>query len=173
MPNIDNFVRRLQAMPRRLFHFTDSRNLPSIRELGLLPTSELRARGIEIVTGGDSDSLGIDQHRGFDRYVRLSFCPSHPMSHVAIQRGNIEQLRILSICPTVLLRDGVLVADRVATANDAEIGAAEDMIERFDFQAAYEWLDWSAADGQARRHAAEKWEALIPEVIAPDLIRGF
>ena len=102
--------------------------------------------------------MSIDQAKGFHRYVRVSFCYSHPMGHVALGRGSIKDLRIISICPTVLLHKDVLIADRVATANDAEIGPAEDMIGKLDFQATYEWIDWSDLDGQARRNAAEKWE---------------
>ena len=95
------------------------------------------------------------------------------MSHVAVERGSIEQVRVLSICPTVLLRDGVRIADQVATANEAEIGPAEEMINGLDFEATYEYLDWRLPEEWARRHAAEKWEALIPGVIGVDLIRGF
>lgn len=117
------------------------------------------------MTGGDEASLGIDEHRGFDNYVRVSFCRSHPMAHLAMERGSIIQLRILRICPTVLLREGVLIADRVATANDAEIAPANEIIGRMDFEAAYKFIDWKVAENQVRRNAAEKWEALIPGLI--------
>lgn len=172
MSNIQKFVTSLQAQGRRLFHFTDARNIESIRQLGLLPTSDLIARSIKVVTGGDGASLQIDQAKGFDRYVRLSFCRQHPMAHVAKERGSIEQLRILRVAPGVLLRDGVLISDRVATANEAQVAPADAIIHTMDFQATYQWMDWSIPENQTRRNAAEKWEALIPGVIMPDLIFG-
>lgn len=125
-----------------------------------------------MVPGGDAASLGIDQEKGLDRFVRLSFCRNHPMSHVAMERGSIIERRILTVCPTVLLRDGALLADRVATANDAVIDLADGMIPRMDFHATYNYLDWSVPENYARRNAAEKWEALIPSAIAQGLIVG-
>jgi ssDNA thymidine ADP-ribosyltransferase, DarT len=168
--NIEKVVKALQAARGRLFHFTDAANIDSIREFGVLPTNALDGLGIKAVTGGDDSSLSIDRHKGFDHYVRLSFCRSHPMAHVAIERGSIKQLRILQICPTVLLRKGVLIADRVATANEAEVGEAEDMIAKMDFEATYRFIDWRVPENQARRNAAEKWEALVPGAIGPELI---
>lgn len=169
---VQSFVEALQKNRRRLFHFTDSRNIESIRAHGLLPTSLLTAQGIEVVTGGDEDSLGIDRYKGLDQFIRLSFCRSHPMAHVAKQRGNIEQIRILTICPTVLLREGVQLANKVATANDAEICAAAGMIAKMDFEATYQRINWSVPENQARRNAAEKWEALIPGAITISDIIG-
>jgi hypothetical protein len=166
----EKFVEAMIKGKRRLFHFTDSRNLASIREHGLLSTHEISAKVITAITGGDAGSLGIDIHKGFDRYVRVSFCRSHPMSHVAKERGSIQELRILTICPTVLLREGVKLADRVATDNDANIGLADEMVPQMDLMATYQYLDWKIAENRARRSAAEKWEAMIPNpILAKDI----
>tara|TARA_Y100000296_G_scaffold32697_1_gene37837 strand:+ start:1034 stop:1555 length:522 start_codon:yes stop_codon:yes gene_type:complete len=159
------FVEAMNKNRRRLFHFTDSRNIPSIAGNGLLTTAELRDRGIDTVTGGDADSLGIDKHKGLDQFVRLSFCRTHPMSHIAQERGSIETVRILTISPDVLLRDGVRIADQVATANEAVIGEPDEMIPKMDLLATYQYLDWKVAENYQRRNAAEKWEALIPGTI--------
>jgi hypothetical protein len=172
MSYIGQFVSGRLAAGKRLFHFTDARNIQNIKRCGLLSTRELRKLRIPVVTGGDNTSLSIDQRKGFDAFVRLSFCPSHPMSHVAVERKTIENVRVLSVCPTVLLRPGVLLSDRVATANDARIGEAENMIGTFDLEAAYSFLDWNVAENHARRSAVEKWEVLVPSLIATDLIRG-
>lgn len=168
----ERFVEALINAKRRLFHFTDSRNIPSIREHGLLPTKVIVAKGLAVVTGGDDGSLHIDRQKGLDAHVSLSFCRSHPMSHVAKEEGRIETVRILTVCPSVLLRPGVLLADQVATANAAKIGSPKDMIPLMDLTAMYQRLDWSTGDGQQRRAAAEKWEALVPDTIAPALIFG-
>ena len=125
-----------------------------------------------MITGGDASSLSIDAHKGLNSLVSLSFCVSHPMSHVAKEEGRIQQLRILQVCPTVLLREGTLVANQVATANDAVIDRPDVMLPQLDLVAAYERLDWRTAEGQSRRSAAEKWEALIPGAIPPNLINN-
>lgn len=160
MFTVDEFVARLLQLRRKLYHFTDSRNIDSIRELGLFPTREINVRSIAAVTGGDAVSLSIDAQKGLDGHVSLSFCPSHPMSHVAQGEGRIQGLRILHVCPSVLLRDGALVADQVATANDATIGHPNEMLPKMDLEATYRRLDWRTGEGQSRRQAAEKWESL-------------
>jgi hypothetical protein len=167
---IEEFVAALQKTQRRVFHFTDARNIPGIREHGLLPTRTINERGIAVITGGDDGSLYVDRQKGLDAFVSLSFCSSHPMAHVARQEGRIEAVRTLRICPSVLLRPGVLFADQVATANGAKIAPPNEMIPLMDFPAMYQRLDWRTAEGQQRRAAAEKWEALVPDPIPPDLI---
>ena len=112
-----------------LRHFTDHRNIPSIRAVGLLRTAEIRRRGLATVPGGDATSLSIDTHKGFDRYVRLGFLKGHPMAHIALQEGRIEQVRHVRVSPLVMLTPGVLISDRVATANDAVIKPSNDMIQ--------------------------------------------
>jgi ssDNA thymidine ADP-ribosyltransferase, DarT len=169
---VEDFVAALQKIGRRLYHFTDSRNIPSIQQHGLLPKSIINVLGLEVVTGGDAGSLYVDQQKGLDQLVSLSFCRSHPMAHVAKGEGRIESVRIITICPSVLLRDGVLLADQIATAHEAKIGPPNEMIPMMDLVATYQRLDWRTPEGQQRRNAAEKWEALIPGVIPLNLI-GF
>lgn len=158
---VEKLVEAMLKGKRRLFHFTDSRNLQNIRNHGLLATNQLSEKGIDSVTGGDTSSLSIDRHKGFDSYIRVSFCRSHPMSHVAKERGSIQEVRILTICPTVLLRDGVRLADGIATDNDAIIGLADEMVPKMDLMATYQYMDWRIPENHARRTAAEKWEAMI------------
>lgn len=172
MALLDDFVEALQKMGRRFYHFTDSRNIPSIQQRGLLPTSMINVLGLEVVTGGDAGSLYVDQQKGLDQLVSLSFCRSHPMAHVAKAEGRIETIRILRICPSVLLRNGVLLANQVATAKDAKIGPPNEMISLMDLEATYKWIDYRTPEGLQRRQAAEKWEALIPGAISIDLIAG-
>jgi ssDNA thymidine ADP-ribosyltransferase, DarT len=158
---------------RSLWHFTDYRNIASIQANGLLRTAELRRRGIIPITGGDEASLGIDTYKGFDEYVRLGFLRNHPMAHVAAQAGRIEQVRHLRVAPCVLGVTGVLVSDRVATANEAVIKPIEEMVSGLDFEVMYQRTDWRVPEIQARRGAAEKLEILVPLDIAVEHISGF
>lgn len=169
----NQLVDALLKNSRSLWHFTDHRNLVSIQAHGLLRTAELRRRGIATVTGGDEASLGIDTYKSFDEYVRCGFLRNHPMAHVAEQAGRIEQVRHLRVSPAVMLVPGVLISDKVATANDATVKAAEEMISGLDFEVMYQRTDWRVPEIQARRSAAEKLEILIPIDIAAEHLSGF
>ena len=72
------------------YHFTDTRNLPSIRAHGLLSMRELRQRGIVVTPGGNDWSLDADQRSGMDGYVHLCFFKGHPMEWLATQDGRIS-----------------------------------------------------------------------------------
>ena len=82
--DLDHFVTKivkLSTQHRRFYHFTDKKNLPLIREHGLLCTSELKSRGLyeSVVTGGDANSQESDRLKGTDKFVCLCFTDSHPM----------------------------------------------------------------------------------------------
>jgi hypothetical protein len=63
-----------------LYHFTDIRNLPLIRELkGILCTAKLREEGHEFFAGGNDWSLKQDRRFGMDEYVHLCWATGHPM----------------------------------------------------------------------------------------------
>ncbi|WP_186002521.1 DarT ssDNA thymidine ADP-ribosyltransferase family protein, partial [Mycobacterium sp. KBS0706] len=80
---LQNFLTEVVAKStqnRCFYHFTDTRNLPSISAHGLLSMQELRARGLTVsATGGNSWSLDADSQCGMDAYVHLCFFDSHPM----------------------------------------------------------------------------------------------
>jgi len=151
MALIDDFVAALQQSNRRLFHFTDSRNIPGILEQGLLPTQMINEQGLQVITGGDAGSLHVDRQKGLDGHVSLSFCRSHPMAHVARVEGRIEIVRILTICPSVLLRPGVLFSNQVATANDAKIASPNEMIPLMDLHRLTRVTQWHAYVRSKRR----------------------
>lgn len=89
LPGIDRRLKRIYA----LYHFTDRRNLPLIREHGgLYPLAKLRKKNIEVpAPGGNQWSHDADEIKGMDEYVHLCFCNNHPMEHVARQAGHIGQ----------------------------------------------------------------------------------
>ncbi|SFO94363.1 hypothetical protein SAMN04488060_0874 [Qipengyuania nanhaisediminis] len=64
------------------------------------------------------------------------------------------------------------MADRVTTDNDVQLGGPNEMINRMDLEATYKHIDWKVPANYQRRLAAEKWEAMIPERIEPELIGG-
>lgn len=72
------------------YHFTDVRNLPSIRmQGGLLSWHYCKIHGIAIpFQGGNSASEVLDKRYGLEDFVRLSFCNDHPMAWRLQTRGN-------------------------------------------------------------------------------------
>ncbi|OUE39109.1 hypothetical protein BZY95_17175 [Billgrantia desiderata SP1] len=76
---------------QKLYHFTDTRNLPSIREQGgLLRLAEMKRRSVNgAVFGGNQWSHDADVARGLDGYVHLCFLSEHPMEWCAKNDGRI------------------------------------------------------------------------------------
>jgi hypothetical protein len=152
---------------RRLYHFTDRRNLPSIRELGgLYSTAKLRKMGIgEFYPGGNEHSLEADNMFGMDEYVHLCFKANHPMEYLAKQDGRIQKTLWLCIddAASVLKIDGVLYCPGVSNKSGMETYTVEEAREKIDYVALYEFLDWNIEENYERRLAAEKCEILVPD----------
>lgn len=106
-----------------LYHFTAIDNLESIKEIGaLLSFKECKTRGITPIGGGNELSKQIDNQRGLDDYVRLSFCSDHPMRwHL---KSNGIRTILIAYNPKILLLPGVLVSDINAIDSKAEIAEA-------------------------------------------------
>lgn len=153
-----------------IYHITSSNNIPLIQQNGLSPYAILKNNGIEVTTGGDTDSLNLDQFLGLDKYIHLSFTQWCPMFAEKEAKG--ENLYRLSISLDVLDQPDVLFCNKIATSNDAVF---YDYINTttFDLEAVYGYLDWSSPDGQKRRNVAEKYEILVPNTITPDMILDY
>lgn len=93
----------------RLYHFTDRRNLESIRNLGgLHPYSMMAQKCIVIPAPGGNDwSHDADARNGVDGDVHLCFRNNHPMEHVARQDGRVADTIFLEIHASVLQWPGV------------------------------------------------------------------
>lgn len=65
-----------------LYHFTSEKNLQSIRDNGGLFSWDYCERNNITIPdqGGNSDSKALDRGKGWQDYVRLSFCEIHPMA---------------------------------------------------------------------------------------------
>jgi hypothetical protein len=158
-----------------LFHFTDRRNLVSIREHGgLLALAEMKRRSIEIpAPGGNQWSHDADGMRGLDEYVHLCFRWTHPMEHVARADGRITDSVFLNVHPEVLRWDGVLFTTDVSNKRDVQTHPIEEAANLIDFEVLYSWTDWRDPAIRGRLSQAEKSEILVPRFIPLDLIRNF
>src|SRR5215510_5446873 len=93
-----------------LFHFTDTRNLPSIKDLGgLYSRDELKKMGRGgYYTGGNQWSLDADEMFGMEKYVHLCLRTNHHLEHIATQDGRIEKTAWLFIdAASVFKHEGV------------------------------------------------------------------
>ena len=107
----------------KLYHFTDRRNLESIvEEGGLVSWADACDRDIDIAAPGGSDtSHSLDKRMGLEHYVRLSFVHDHPMMHVAMNDGRIEDPVILEIDPQVAYLANTKFSDRNAARTSAGV----------------------------------------------------
>lgn len=137
-----------------LYHFTDRRNLESIRKHGgLFSWQTCVNKGIHIpYAGGDDNSRFLDRRHGLQDYVRLSLCDDHPMMWRLKQMG--YDLVLLKIkVDAAVLRD-TLFSDMNATDNQHSHGGSLQDLKKIRFSAAkrrYVRKD----DGDFKYHQAE------------------
>ncbi len=157
-----------------LYHFTDRRNLASIREMGgLYSWASLREMGAEVeVPGGNDWSHTADAFKGLDRYVHLCFRKSHPMEYSARQDGRLGESIFLQIDPRVLDEDGVLFTNDVSNKAGVETLSLDRFEEIMDLEVLQMKPDWGDEDFKNRLRKAEKCEILVPDFISTELIRN-
>ncbi len=157
------FVDLLNKHRLKFFHFTDSRNLESIRTHGLLSLGEIKERSLDgVVFGGNDWSHDADRIKGFDAYVHLCFRRSHPMAYCAQQDGRIEKVEFIRVKPDIILKDGVKFTLDVSNKSGINALDYQKFQRSADFKVLYTKTDWSKPEIRARLRAAEKYEILIP-----------
>jgi hypothetical protein len=142
--DLDVFLTRVRSSKQLnyFYHFTDKKNLDSIRARGLLCTSELRRLGIlkDVITGGDENSLASDTKNGIDKYVCLCFTTNHPMSYRAKERG-VDPV-YLSINPDIIKSNGVMITDAASNQSGVIPQAASAALDNLHLDVIYQWIDW-------------------------------
>jgi hypothetical protein len=114
-----------------LYHFTDRANLPSIRQHGgLLSWYYCKQNNITISKpGGSATSWILDERKGLQDFVRVSFVRDHPMMFVAQNDGRLANPVILEINPEVIY----LKSTKYACQNAAKNGITADAtLEKFN-----------------------------------------
>ena len=152
----------------RLYHFTDSANIDSIKAAGgLFSCERLDESGIEIPKpGGNEWSHDADERWGLHRYVHLCFHAQHPMAFVAEQAGRIANVKYLEIRPEILRKEGVLYTADVSNKAGVELMTLDEAIELpLDFEVMFTRTDWRDPAVQARLRAVRKYEILVPDSV--------
>lgn len=117
------------------YHFTDEENLRSIKRFGgLYSWKYCEDHDIRIPNpGGDSDSRRYDVRHGLQDYVRLSFCPDHPMAWRKKQEGS--KLVLLKIKIDVAAFEGTLFSDINAADSNHTHGGSFDHLKMVNISA--------------------------------------
>lgn len=174
--SVERFVEILETKKvrfRTLFHFTDSRNIPSIRSHGLLSLRELKRKGIPVAApGGNTWSHDADESCGLDAFVHLCFHNQHPMAHIAKIDGRIDDIIYLHIDARILLQPGVLVTTDVSNKSGVEPKPIADALGALDLEVIYKQTDWKDPDVKKRLFASRKYEVLVPDAIPHSAIRN-
>jgi hypothetical protein len=172
--DLDEFLKNhvlYSPQHRCFYHFTDRRNLPSIREHGMLSMQRLRAANIQVpAPGGNQWSQDADLMVGMDRYVHLCFTRNHPMAYLAQNDGRIQNAIYLQIKPEVIKNIGTMITLGVSNKAGIQPGPASAMLDRLDLEVLYKRTNWKDASVRQRLTDAEKCELLIPDHIPANVI---
>lgn len=158
---------------RQIFHFTDTRNLASIKKHGLLSLEELTSRGLKPECHGGNDwSHQADRMKGVDKFVHLCPVASHPMEWRARQEGRLKETKFLQISLEVLKTPGAMGCVTVSNRGDAEILSIEKALDAIDFHILYAgYIDNKVNPALGKRHSeARKSEILIPKHVPTEFI---
>jgi hypothetical protein len=166
------------AKIKHLYHFTDERNLPIIKEHGgILSSRLLREMGIEFQSGGNQWSIDQDLRTGADAYVHLCWDYGHPMAYNIRKRDGRPKVVYLKINRSVLERDGVMFSPDVANSKDARpLVTVREACEggMIDYDAINNKIGSRLIQANYdRRVAAELSEILVPGLVEIDLIIDF
>lgn len=166
-------TKMLNQIPK-LYHFTDRRNLDSIRaQGGLHPLSELVKKGINIpAPGGNQWSRDADELKGMGSYVHLCFRNNHPMEFIARQDGRIKDSIFLEVDPSVIKFPGVMFTPDVSNKAGVQAVSITQAAELIDFEVLYTQTDWTDQAIQQRLQQVEKYEVLVPCLIPLTHIRN-
>lgn len=156
------------------YHFTDTRNLDSIRSAkGLFSFAELKRRKMRTAAPGGNDwSHEADERVGVDEYVHLCLFSKHPMEYLAKKEGRILESRFLEINFNVLTFDGIRFTPGVSNKRGVDLLTLAEACNTLDFEVIYDRTDWRDPEIKQRRFAAKKYELLIPKCVPIELISG-
>lgn len=170
---VDQFIDFLTSpeINTPLYHFTDLRNLPSIRQHGLVSQVRARQNAIKIEHPG-SDEIGhlADWTKGLDDYVPLCFSPENPLEYAARMAGRIEKSTFLQIRPVILREEGVRMTLDTANKPDVPLLEAGEALAQVDFDVLYAKRDRRDPAIQQRLAAARKCTILVPSCVPLTMI---
>lgn len=150
--SLSPLVRKFLSEGIHLYHFTDSKNLESIKRIGLLSRDQLTATSLSSTYLSNDLSRSLDEQRGLSEYIHLSFHPEHSMLKAAQYRTS-GSIVVLAVSLEVLDRPGCCFTRALANANGVvRIPVAE--ITDSDFRQV-----------RSGSYESRKWQLLVPGLI--------
>lgn len=171
--DLTEFIRHVKRSPQQkhFYHFVDRKNVPSIKQYGLLSLELASASGIDIPAPGGNDwSHDADKRCGMHEYVHLCFKTGHPMVDYCKKDGRITDLVYLKVKPEAILLPGVLITDDVSNKVGVSREPPDIMLDKIDLEVLYTYMNWNDPVVYARLRAAEKCEILVPGIVPPEYI---
>ena len=157
---------------QRLHHFTDSRNLGSIAEHGLLSQRERARCDVKCVYGGDERSCSLDAEYGLDAYVHLSLTPYHPMQYVAVEEARIREAIDIIVIPEILSLPGIMLTYDIANKHGGRpLLPIAGWIASIDFSVLYRPVTSLSPRQRDRVKQLRRMEVLVPNGVPPDYLR--
>jgi hypothetical protein len=119
----------------KFYHFTDRKNLDSIRKNGgLYSWWKAEELGIDIpMPGGIGFGRDLDKKHGLHNYVRLCFTKKHPMLFIAKQDKRIINPVFLEIKSDVAYLNSTRFSNMNATRNGHQQGSTLEDLKRIRF----------------------------------------
>lgn len=155
-----------------IYHFTDEANLQTIEKYGLQSLKNILKLDIDVKHfGAEELSHILDERRGLDKYVHLSFIKDHPMYYIARSRGNLINPVWIELDSSILYEESTLFCDKVANQNGAEIFSIDNILEKIDLDILFDDRKLYGEEWKLRKEI-RKAEIMALNSISIDKIKG-
>jgi hypothetical protein len=167
--NAAELIREMTKFKKSLYHFTDKRNLESIREYGILSMRSLREREIKTHPGGNQISLEADTRFGMDGYVHMSFRDRHHMIVHAKERG--QSIVELEIKPEAILLPNAAITLDVANKGGVIPLPVDEAVLQMDLDPILKYMDWKDPEIKPRIQTTSRYELIVPNHLPVEYIK--
>lgn len=155
-----------------IYHFTDEANLETIEKYGIQSLRNILMQNIPVKHfGAEELSHMLDERKGLDRYVHLSFVKDHPMYHVAKARGNLINPVWIEIDSSILYEDDTIFCDKVANQNGAKTFNIYNVLNKINFEMLTN-DGYLSRDEWSKRKEVRKAEVMALDSIQVSKIKG-
>ncbi len=165
---------------RALYYITHIDNLPSILSRGILSHARVRTEGVQDTTiylphlASKRRERRTSDRKSLWDYANLFFQPRNPMLYNVIKSKGKQNLAVLRISNTVLQRQGIFIADGIASNQRTRIYPRSERLEILQTQQQIlqsdSWISWNHSDKVRRKLMAE---CLVPNQVNPKDIQRF
>lgn len=107
----------------RLYHFSNRKNLESIKKYGICSISEMKRLGISSKYSSSDGSRDIDSSKQLSQYVHLSYERDTPMLYIALAEGRLYDYVIFEVNPIVIFYKETKYSNINAASNEAVISS--------------------------------------------------